>query len=67
MRVVKIIGITLAVILAVLTVLFTIYFLFANEGYGIDILSQLFEDGVLAGIKNFFIDIWNGFKYVFKA
>ena len=67
MRIAKIIGITLAVILAVLTVLFTIYFLFANEGYGIDILSQLFEDGVLAGIKNFFIDIWNGFKYVFKA
>ncbi|MBQ8425337.1 MAG: hypothetical protein IJX17_04890 [Clostridia bacterium] len=67
MRIVKIIGIALAVILAVLTVLFTIYFLFANEGYGIDILSQLFEDGVLAGIKNFFIDIWNGFKYVFKA
>ena len=67
MNIVKIIGITLLSIIGVLTVLFTVYFLFANEGYGIDMLSQLFEDGFFAGIKNFFIDIWNGFKYVFKA
>ena len=67
MNIVKIIGITLLVLVAILTVLFTVYFLFANEGYGIDMLSQLFEDGLFAGIKNFFIDIWNGFKYVFKA
>lgn len=67
MNIVKIIGITLLSIIGVLTVLFTVYFLFANEGYGIDMLSQLFEDGLFAGIKNFFIDIWNGFKYVFKA
>ena len=67
MRVLKIVGIVLLVLVIILTILCTIYFLFANEGYGIDIFSQLFEDGVLAGIKNFFIDIWNGFKYVFKA
>jgi len=67
MNVAKIIGIILLVLLAILTVLCTVYFLFANEGYGIDIFTQLFEDGVFAGIKNFFIDIWNGFKYVFKA
>lgn len=67
MKVLKIIGIVLLVILIVLTVMFSIYFLFANEGYGIDMLTQIFEDGLFGGIKNFFIDIWRGFKYVFKA
>lgn len=67
MKVLKIIGIVLLVILIILTTFFTIYFLFANEGYGIDILSQLFEDGFFAGIKNFFVDIWKGIRYVFKA
>lgn len=67
MKILKIIGIVLLVILIVLAVFFTIYFLFANEGYGIDMLTQIFEDGFFSGIKNFFIDIWNGFKYVFKV
>ena len=67
MKVVKIIGIVLAVILIVLATFFTIYFLFANEGYGIDMLNQTFEDGFFAGLKTFFIDIWHGIKYVFKA
>lgn len=67
MKALKIIGIIFLVIVIILLVLFTIYFLFANEGYGIDMLSQDFEDGFFAGIKNFFVDIWNGFKYVFKA
>lgn len=67
MKVLKIIGIILLVIVIVLMALFTVYFLFANEGYGIDMFSQMFEDGFFAGIKNFFVDIWNGFKYVFKA
>lgn len=67
MNVLKIIGIVLLVIFGVLTTLCTVYFLFANEGYGIDSFSQLFEDGLIPGIKNFFIDIWNGFKFVFKA
>lgn len=67
MRVLKIIGIVLLVILIVFTTLFTIYFLFANEGYGIEMFKEIFEDGFFAGIRNFFVDIWNGIKYVFKA
>ncbi len=67
MKALKIIGIIFLVIFILFTTLFTIYFLFANEGYGIEMLTQDFEDGFFAGIKNFFIDIWNGFKYVFKA
>lgn len=67
MKVLKIIGIILLVIFIILTTLFTIYFLFANEGYGIDMLTLIFEDGFFAGIKNFFVDIWNGFKFVFKV
>ena len=47
MKALKIIGIVLLVIFIVLTTLFTIYFLFANEGYGIDMLTQIFEDGFL--------------------
>lgn len=67
MKALKIIGIVLLVLLIITMTLFTIYFLFANEGYGIDMLTQISEDGFFGGIKNFFIDIWNGFKYVFKA
>ena len=67
MKALKIIGIILFVLFIITTTLFSIYFLFANEGYGIDMLNQLFEDGFFAGIKNFFIDIWHGMKYVFKA
>lgn len=67
MKALKIIGIVLLVIFIILTTFFTIYFLFANEGYGVDMLSQLFEDGFFAGIKNFFVDIWKGIKYVFNA
>lgn len=67
MRALKIIGKVLFIIFIVLATLFTIYFLFANEGYGVDMLSQTFEDGFFSGIKTFFIDIWHGIKYVFKA
>jgi len=67
MKVLKIIGIVFLVIFILLTTLFTIYFLFANEGYGIEMFKELFEDGFFAGIKNFFVYIWNGIKYVFKA
>ena len=66
MKALKIIGIILLVLLIITMTLFTIYFLFANEGYGIDMLDQISEDGFFGGIKNFFIDIWNGFKFVFK-
>ena len=67
MKTLTIIAIFFLIIFIVLTTLFTIYFLFANEGYGIDMLTQIFEDGFFAGIKNFFVDIWNGFKFVFKV
>lgn len=67
MRVLKIIGIIFLVLFIITTTLFTIYFLFANEGYGIDMLSELSNDGFFTGIKNFFVDIWHGIKFVFKA
>ena len=67
MKALKIIGIIILVLFIIFTTLFTIYFLFANEGYGIDMLTNLFEDGFFAGIKNFFVDIWNGIRFVFKA
>ena len=67
MKVLKIIGIVLLILFIITTTLFTIYFLFANEGYGIDMLTEIGEDGFFGGIKNFFVDIWNGFKYVFKT
>lgn len=67
MKALKIIGIVLLVIFIVMATLFTIYFLFAGEGYGIEALKYAFEDGFFAGIKNFFVDIWDGMKYVFKA
>lgn len=64
MKALKIIGIVLFVILFIFTLLCTVYFLFANANYGIETFKELFGDGdVFAGIKNFFVDIWNGFKY----
>lgn len=67
MRVLKVIGIILLVIFIVFTTLFTIYFLFANEGYGIEMFKEIFADGFFSGIRNFFVDIWHGIKFVFKA
>ena len=52
-------------IIAILCVIFTIYFLFANEGYGIELLRSTFSDGFFNGIKEFFVGIWEGFKHVF--
>ena len=51
-------------VISVACVLFTVYFLFANNGYGIELLKTLFEDGFLDGLKSFFVDIWEGFKHV---
>lgn len=65
MKVLKIIGIVLLVILGVLATLFTIYFLFAQRGYGIEVLKQTFEDGFFPGIRTFFVDIWKGISYLF--
>ena len=67
MKILKGIGIFLVVLVVLLAFLMTDYFLFANEGYGIDMLTELFKDGVIGGIKNFFIDIWKGILYVFKV
>lgn len=66
MRTVKIIGIVLLVLYIIFATLCTIYFFFANCGYGIEAFSELFSDGFFAGVKNFFVDIWNGLKYVFQ-
>lgn len=67
MKLLKSIGVVLLVIVIAAIILLTLYFLFANEAYGISVLTKLFEDGFLGGIKNFFIDIWNGILYIFKA
>ena len=66
MKALKIIGIILLVILVILTLLCTVYFLFANQGYGLTVFAKLFSGNFISGIKNFFVDIWNGFKYVFQ-
>ena len=67
MKILKGISIFLVVLVVLLAFLMTIYFLCANEGYGIDMLTELFKDGFIGGIKNFFIDIWKGILYVFKV
>lgn len=51
-------------IIAILAVLLTLYFLFANDGNGIELLKSLFSDGFWDGFKNFFVEIWDGFKHV---
>lgn len=67
MKALKIFGIVLLVLVCLFCLLCTIYFLFANGGYGIETFSDLFADGFFAGVKNFFVDIWEGFKFVFKS
>lgn len=51
-------------IIAILAVLLVLYFLFANDGNGIELLKSLFSEGFFNGMKNFFIEIWEGFKHV---
>ncbi len=51
-------------IAVVFAFIFTIYFLFANEGSGINELKDLFSTGFWDGIKQFFVNIWNGIKFV---
>ncbi len=51
-------------IIVAFVILLTIYLLFANNGQGIAQLKELFSHGFFTGIKNFFVDIWNGFKHV---
>jgi len=56
----KIIG----VILSVFCFLITLYFFFGNGASGITIFGELFSNGFVEGIKEFFVSIWNGFKSV---
>lgn len=51
-------------IIAILAILFTLYFLFEGQGAGIQNLKDLFSNGFWEGIKQFFVSIWNGFKFV---
>ena len=51
-------------VIAILAVLLTLYFLFANDGNGIELLKSLFSGGFWQGIKDFFFGIWDGFKHV---
>ncbi len=67
MKILKGIGIFFIIFIIVVIFLMTLYFLFANQAYGIDMLTELFRDGFFGGIKNFFIDIWKGILYVFNA
>lgn len=67
MKAFKIVMKVLFWILFTFLVLFTLYFMFANEGYGIDMLKEAFKDGFFVGIKNFFVGMWRGIKFVFKG
>lgn len=51
-------------VIAILAVLLTLYFLFANDRNGIELLKSLFSGGFWQGIKDFFVGIWDGFKHV---
>jgi len=51
-------------IISIACVLLTLYFLFANDGNGIELLKSLFSGGFWQGIKDFFVGIWDGFKHV---
>ena len=51
-------------VIAILAVLLTLYFLFANDGNGIELLKSLFSGGFWQGNKDFFVGIWDGFKHV---
>lgn len=51
-------------VIVVLAFLFVVYFLFQGEGEGIHNLQDLFSQGFWEGIKQFFVNIWNGIKAV---
>ena len=60
----KLIGKIIGIVLAVACFLFTLYFFFGNNGYGVEAIQDLFSDGFLNGLKDFFVSIWDGFKHV---
>ena len=51
-------------ILIALAFLLAIYFLFQDQGAGIENLKDLFSAGFGEGIKQFFVSIWDGIKFV---
>ena len=51
-------------VVAILAILFVLYFLFESGGAGIENLKNLFSGGFGEGIKNFFVQIWEGIKAV---
>lgn len=51
-------------ILLVLSLMLLVYFLFQDQGSGIENLKDLFSNGFVDGIRQFFTSIWNGFKFV---
>lgn len=67
MKALKIIGKVLLIVFIVFLVLMTLFFMFARDGYGVELLKGVFADGFFQGIKNFFVETWNGIKYVFGA
>lgn len=61
---IKIILKVIGYILIALSFLLTIYFLFQDQGAGIQNLKDLFGNGFIEGIKQFFVSIWDGIKFV---
>lgn len=61
---IKLIFKILGIILSILCFLITLYFFFGNGAAGITIFKEIFANGFLEGIQEFFISIWNGFKAV---
>ena len=51
-------------VIVIVAFLLAIYFLFQDQGAGIDNLKDLFSAGFIEGIKQFFVSIWNGIKFV---
>ena len=51
-------------IIVAVAILLTLYFLFQDNGAGINNLKDLFSAGFGEGIKQFFVSIWNGIKAV---
>lgn len=51
-------------LIVILSLLLTVYFLFQDQGAGINNLKDLFSGDFVEGLKQFFVSIWNGFKFV---
>ena len=51
-------------LIALTAILLTLYFLFENNGAGINNLKDLSANGFWEGFKQFFVNIWEGIKAV---